>query len=130
MGVSDWSACQSIGLEKDGELVAGVVFDYFNGASICMHVASDGPHWLNRDFLWYSFWYPFEELKCKRVTGLIPEINIPSRRFAEHLGFTPEARLADAHPFGDVIVYRMFKDQCRWLGLRKRHEQTQLAANA
>jgi hypothetical protein len=32
----------AIGLEKDGELVAGVLYDDFNGANVLMHVASDG----------------------------------------------------------------------------------------
>lgn len=123
MGQVSWADCRSIGLEKDGELVAGVVYDYFNHANVCMHVAGVGKHWLNREYLWYCFYYPFEQLKVRRVTGLIAETNTDSRRFAVGLGFEYEARLQGAHPTGDLLVYRMFKDQCRWLGLKERHGQ-------
>lgn len=130
MGDVGWSACQSIGLERRGKLIAGVVYDYFNGASICMHVAAEGSHWLNREFLWYSFHYPFVELGCQRVTGLIPESNCPSRRFAEHIGFEPETKLERAHKDGSVIVYRMFRERCRWLRVRGNNEQTIVACHA
>jgi hypothetical protein len=123
MGVHEWSAPAAIGLAQDGELFAGVVYDYFNGASVCMHVAATRAHWLDREFLWFAFYYPFEQLGVKRVTGLIPEVNAQSRKFAEHLGFLLETRLADAHPQGDVLVYRMFRHECRWLRRGLRNEQ-------
>jgi len=123
MGNDGWSSYQAIGLEEDGELIAGVLFDNYNGASICMHVAAlPGKRWLTREFLWYCFYYPFMELKVKRVTGLVPESNLVARRFDEHLGFELEARLKDAAPDGDVLVYRMFKDDCRFL--EKKHVKT------
>lgn len=114
---------QTIGLTNSDEgLSAGVVFDNFNGANVNMHVASDGSRrWLNREFLWYCFYYPFKELKVKRVTGLVAEPNKDSRRFTEHIGFTLEARLKDAHPEGDMLVYAMTPDQCRWLSFKGKH---------
>lgn len=115
MGVSSWSAATSIGLEEDGALIAGVVFDYYNGASICMHVAAIGRRWMTRDYLWYCFHYPFNELKVKRITGLVPESNLDARRFDENLGFKLETRLTDAHPDGDVLVYKMTREDCRFL---------------
>ena len=115
LGVQGWSAPAGIGLERDGKLIGGVVYDYFNGASICMHVASDGGNWLTREFLWFAFYYPFVQLGVKRITGLVPESNLAARRFDEHLGFILEARMKDAHPTGDVLVYRMLKSECRYL---------------
>src|SRR3546814_3611823 len=39
----DWVNYEAIGLEQDGELVAGVIFDgYVAGARCCMHVAGEG----------------------------------------------------------------------------------------
>lgn len=123
MGNDGWSSYQAIGLEEDGELIAGVLFDNYNGASICMHVAAvPGKRWMTREFLWYCFYYPFMELKVKRVTGLVPESNLAARRFDEHLGFELEARLKDAAPDGDVLVYRLFKADCRFL--EKKHVKT------
>jgi RimJ/RimL family protein N-acetyltransferase len=115
MGIAGWSNAVGIGLEEDGELIAGVTFDYYNGASICMHVAGIGKRWMTRDYLWYCFHYPFEELKVKRITGLVPESNLAARKFDEHLGFELETRLKDAAPDGDVLVYVMRRENCRFL---------------
>lgn len=120
VGSQGWSNAVGIGLEEDGELIAGVTFDYFNGASICMHVAAvPGKRWMTREYLWYCFYYPFEECKVKRITGLVPESNLEAQRFDEHLGFIYETRLKDAHPDGDILVYRMTKEDCRFLRMKR-----------
>lgn len=111
----------AIGLEKHGRLVAGVLFDNFNGANINMHVASDGSkNWMCREYLWFCFYYPFKQLGVKRITGLVAESNLAARRFDEHIGFELETSLKDAAPDGDLLVYRMTPDKCRWLE-RKHH---------
>lgn len=114
----------SIGLSEDGNLVAGVLYEDFNGANVMITVAAEGKNWLNREFLWFSFYYPFEQLKCKRITALIVSSNQDSIRFCEHLGFVHEATLKDAHPSGDILVFRMLKEDCRWLNFKgKKHGQ-------
>lgn len=101
-------------------LLAGVLFEDWNGANIVMHVAAlPGRHWLCREFLWYCFHYPFIELGVKRVTGIVPSTNLEARRFDEHLGFTLEATLKDAHPTGDLLIYVMRKEDCRWLNIKR-----------
>jgi len=108
---------KTIGLESDlGELRAVVCFDSYNEVNISMHVAAaPGRHWLNRNFLWYSFYYPFVELQCKRITAVVASCNAEVRRFMDNLGFTLEATLKDAHPAGDLLIYVMHRDQCRWI---------------
>lgn len=105
----------TVGLEKDGKLVAGVLYDHYNGASIAMHVAAEGKRWLNRDYLWFCFWYPFEQLKVKKVIGLVPSTNEAALKFDLHLGFVEEGRIADAVPDGDLILLTMTRQQCRYL---------------
>jgi len=110
----------AIGLQKNGEIIAGVVYDNWNGAQIMMHVASDGSkRWLNREFLWFVFYYPFVQLGAKRITGLVAETNKEARKFDENLGFELETTLKDAHPDGDLLVYKMTPDKCRWLKRRE-----------
>ena len=59
---------KGLGLEKGGELVAGVLYEGFNPYNVWMHVASHMPGaWLNRRFLWACFYYPFVEVGVKRV---------------------------------------------------------------
>jgi RimJ/RimL family protein N-acetyltransferase len=118
-GTFEHTCSTSIGLERNGELIAGVLFDNFNGRSINMHVASDGSRgWMNREYLWYCFHYPFEQLGVKRITGLVAASNEDAMKFDTHLGFIHEATLKDAAPDGDLHILRMFKDECRFLRIR------------
>lgn len=105
-----------IGWAKDGSLVAGVAYAEWNGPNVVCHIASDRTRrWLTRPYLWAMFDYPFNQLKCKRITVCIGEGNLASRGFVENLGFSDEARLWAAHPTGDLIIYGMFKNECRFL---------------
>ena len=110
---------QTIGLERDGELVAGVLYQDYNGANVFMHVASEGAHWLNREFLWFAFYYPFVQMKVKRVTATVKSGNAASLRFVRHLGFTDEFTMVDGAPDGDLEILKMTKANCRWLNIRK-----------
>lgn len=107
---------KAIGLEHDGELVAGVVYEGYNGHNVWMHVAITGR--LNREYIRYCFHYPFVELGCSRVSGYVEASNVAARRFDEHLGFQQEAVLSGAaSDGGDVILYVMHKKDCRYVPL-------------
>lgn len=112
----NFGAAVGLGWARDGQLVAGVAYNEFNGQNICAHIASDGSRrWLAREFLWAMFDYPFNQAKVARITGLVGEGNHAARRFDEHLGFRLETRLTGAHPTGDLLVYVLWRDNCRWL---------------
>lgn len=117
MPVSLVAGMKGLGLERDGELVAGVLYEGFNHHNIWMHVAAEpGKKWLNKEFLRYCFHYPFVELGCTRVSGYVEASNAEARRFDEHLGFQQEAVLQGAAADGgDVILYVMRRDDCRYL---------------
>lgn len=104
-----------IGWARRGELVAGVAYADWNGPNVVCHIAADGKRWATRQYLWTIFDYPFRQLKVKRITICVGEGNSDSRRFVQHLGFRLEATLQDAHPSGDLLVYAMFKEQCKWI---------------
>lgn len=113
----DFGTAQGIGWGKDGSLVAGVAYAEWNGVNVVCHIASDGSRrWATRTYLWTIFDYPFNQLKVNRITVCVGEGNSASRRFVEHLGFELETTLQAAHPSGDLLVYRMFKESCRWIG--------------
>lgn len=124
-GVVDWVQARlkcafppsvGIGWQEGGELIAGVVYNEFNGVNICMHVAAvPGRRWLRREFLHTCFDYPFVQLGVQRITGFVGEGNEDARRFDEHLGFSLETTLEGAHPTGDMLVYVLWRDKCRWL---------------
>ena len=112
----NFGAARGIGWHKGGQIVAGVAYAEWNGPNVVCHIASDGTkRWMTREFLWTIFDFPFRQLKVKRITVCVGIGNLASRRFVEHLGFTAEATLRQAHPTGDLLVYAMFKEKCRWI---------------
>lgn len=115
---------KTIALVEDDRIIAAVLYDGFNGASIHMHVAAEpGKRWLDRKFLWKCFDYPFRQLGCNLIIGPVAESNLAARKFDEHLGFEIQATLKDAHPDGDLLIYGMYKHQCKWLKLGARYGQ-------
>ncbi len=112
----DYSA---LGLIKDGEIIAGVIYNHYVNPNIMMHVAAiPGRRWLNREFLFACFDYPFNQLNCNRITGLVPKKNKDARRFDTHLGFEYEGNMRKALADDDMLVYGMLKEKCKWLKLK------------
>lgn len=102
------------------ELLGGVIFPNFTGSSIEMHVAGFTPTWLSRDFLWCVFHYPFVQLGCRRVFGLVPGDNLRALTFDLKLGFVTEAVIPDVYPDADLHILSMTREQCRWLKVKPR----------
>lgn len=105
----------AIGLEKDGELIAGVMYDNFNGKSVAMHVAGVGKRWMTKEYLRICFDYPFNQLKVSKIIGLVDSENSQALQFDAHLGFIEEAVIQGAAPKGDLHILTMTRAQCRWL---------------
>lgn len=106
----------SIGVERDGVLVAVVVYDTFSDCDCNIHVASDGSaQWLTRDALAGIFAYPFVQLGYRRVTSLIGTRNKASERFCRHLGFEQEGYCRHAMPDDDIIIMGLLRERCRFI---------------
>lgn len=71
----------AMGVERDGEVVGGVVFNVFEGADLHVTVAGRG---FNRGFLADVGAYVFQQLGCERMTVLTEQPRIV--RIAERLG--------------------------------------------
>jgi RimJ/RimL family protein N-acetyltransferase len=106
-----WSHLETtIGLERCGELVAAAGYtDYIAGASISGHIIIQGR--INRDFMRAILWYPFEQLKVQRLSGIAPAKNLAVQHFMEHIGLTYETTLARMLPDDDIRVYRIFREE-------------------
>jgi RimJ/RimL family protein N-acetyltransferase len=117
-GTFNASLSTAIGLENDGRLIAGVVYDNYTGRSIAMHVAGEGGHWMTREFARVCFDYPFRQLGVNKVLGFVDSTNTQARRYDEHLGFVLEHVITDAGKSGDLCIYSMTAAQCRWLRAR------------
>ena len=109
--------CSSIGLEENGDLIAGVVYNMYTGISVSMHVAAvPTRRWLDRCFLYICFITPFKYMSCNRVTGLVRSDNALSIRFVEKLGFKKEGEMRQACDDGsNLMIYGMLKNECKYL---------------
>ena len=107
----------AIGLERDGELVAGVLFEQHNGPNVMMHVASDGSrHWMTPAYMSACFRYPFLQLGVNRISGLVRADNADAQRFDERLGFVREGIIRRGAADGvDLLLYGMLREECRYL---------------
>ena len=116
IGVAFRRDAYTIGLERDGEIRACVVFDTFSQTDACMHIASDGTKaWMNKDLLLSAFAYPFNQLGLLRVTGLVRADNEAALAFNEHLGFVREGYHPKAGPGGsDLISMGLLREACRF----------------
>lgn len=107
----DGSTC--IGLERNGELVAGTLYDFFNGASVFANIAIRGP--ITREWLWFIFFYPFEQLGASVLLGLIAEENQKSLQLAIRFGFFVSGTVPDADPSGPLHLVTLHRRDCRFL---------------
>ncbi len=101
-------------LDDQGNLIAGVLYEDWNGANIMCHIAGEG-HWASRRFLNVIFDYPFNQLKVKRITVPVGSTNIKSIHLVTRMGFALESTLAQAIPDGDLHLFRMFRIECQYL---------------
>lgn len=116
IGNSKWVDYQAIGIEKDGEIIAGVVIDgYVPGARCSIHCAGDGKKWLTREFLAIVFSYVFQQIDCKVIVNPVNSSNKDSMRFTSHLGFKEVARIPGGYVDGDLVIFALNKEDCRWI---------------
>lgn len=106
---------KAIGIVRDGNIVAGVLYDNFNGASVYAHIAVEHGAYIGKEFLHAIFDYPFNQLGANVIIGLVAQDNIRAQELDEHLGFTLKYILPEGHPSGGLFHYAMYKTECRWI---------------
>lgn len=104
-----------IGCAVSGRLAFVVAYENFNGASMYIHVASDGASKVTRDFVWAVFDYPFNFCKAQMLIGPVASNNKEALRLTKHLGFKIEHVIEGAHPAGALVYMTMHREECRFL---------------
>lgn len=110
-------AYASIGFERDGELVAGVFFDNYTGTNIFAHIAFRRGEMFPRPLLSAVRTYAIDQLKVRRMTFVVRDTNRECIRFVQKLGAKAEARLHEAHPEGDLLLWVVWHDNPTMLRL-------------
>lgn len=106
----------AIGLMKDDKIIAGVIYENWNRASIFCHIALEGR--MTKAYLKAIFEYPFEKCKVKKIIVPVVSNHTKSIKLVTNMGFTEEARIVDGSENGDIIFLTMTKENCRFLGVR------------
>jgi RimJ/RimL family protein N-acetyltransferase len=107
---------QSIGLKQNGEFVAGVIYENWNRRTITCHIAIAGR--MTPRYLAIIFDYPFNVCDVKKIIVPVDSTNLKSINLVEKMGFTEEARIKDGMADGDMILYTLAKNDCKYLGER------------
>jgi RimJ/RimL family protein N-acetyltransferase len=111
--VSEFGACEALGVTDGQSIVAGVVFHDYQPAcgTIQVSVAATNPRWATRAIIKEILSYPFHQLKVRKVWSAMPLKNERAIKFNKGIGFKQEAVLS--HQFGDdhAVITRMFKKQ-------------------
>jgi len=119
--------CVSIVRVRDDVLLGGVYFFNYTRESIHMHVAGWHPFWINRDMLFLTFDYPFNQLKVKRIFGYFPETNVDAYEFDYKVGFREVARIEGVYRHNVArIVMCLERDNCRFLNVKPRFHKSNL----
>jgi hypothetical protein len=119
-----------IGQLRNGKLIAGVVYDNYNGNNIIGAITVSAPP--TRQFWWAINSYAFEALGCNRITAYVEEANTKSHNLLKRMGFESEGKMEKAGADGsDITIYRLWKKDCRMLNWGIHHgQESQNAASA
>ena len=101
---------KAIGWEKDGVLVAGAVFENWNGSNMFAHQRCDSPP---REYWFQVVNYIFNQIKVKRCTACVESDNHKAIKLNKHIGFVIEATLKDAGRNGDLLIMTLWPENCR-----------------
>jgi RimJ/RimL family protein N-acetyltransferase len=112
---ASWGDFYALGIESDGGIIAGVVFNNYNGANATCHIAVDRHTRLLPKMIYHSFDYAFNHCGLKRLTGMVPTSEPKTIAFDKHIGFEEEFVMKDGAPGADMMVLVMRPDICRWL---------------
>lgn len=104
-------------MNSKGEIVAGIVYDQCNGASVVCHMAAKR---LSREFLRFNAEYAFNQLGVNKIIAPIASNNDRMVRLAYHMGFKFSAVLEDCDTDGDLLLVTLAKDDCPFLGEKYR----------
>lgn len=119
---------RSLGLKRNGQYVAAVIYECWNGKSVVCHIAADGR--MTPAYIAAIFDYPFNVCCVSKIICPVSSDNSQCLKFVRSLGFTEEARLKDVTPDGDSVLFTMTREACRFIKERYGKKLTFATATA
>lgn len=116
VGVSMWLGhYHSVGFYVGGVLKGAAVYDAFTPYECCLHLAIEDGIAVPEFVLRAVFGYPFQQLKLKRLTGLVRADNDAAIQLAKRNGFVEEGRKRWGGGDCDEIVLGLLPEECQWM---------------
>lgn len=118
-----FATAAAIGVERGSTLIAGIVYHGYNGGSdIQISMAATSPRWAEPGVIAACLHYPFVQLKCRRVTCLVPQALKRVHRFLVHLGFQVEGISRYGFDLEPAVTFGMVREECRWIPIEFRNQ--------
>lgn len=100
----------AMGIERDGEIIAGALFNHFEGADV--HVSIAGSGW-SKEFVRAIGRYVFGQLGCVRMTAITESARVAT--YGIRLGGHIEGTLRSHFGRGrDALVIGILEDEWRY----------------
>ncbi len=116
-GLAIREPAQGIGYTRNGHVVAGILYEDWNGASVVCHMAASGR--FTREFLRIAAEYAFRQLGVHKIIAPVFGDNFRMRNVAGKMGFILEGELRDCAPHGvSILTYTLTAENCPFLGER------------
>lgn len=120
--MTDFGPCSTIGVERGGRLILGVVYHGFTAADVQISAASISPLWADPGVLAALYAYPFLQLQVRRLTAIVPESLKRVHRTLVHMGFAIEGRHRYGFGLEASVTFGMVREECPWLPLAERRQ--------
>lgn len=113
--ITFWPPYLALGFVADNHRpMCAVVFNEYNGSNIEMTIYADKGG-ITRGVIRYISQYVFNQLKCRRLTVRTKKRNKFVLKLAPRVGFTYEHVASRYFPDDDAVVFRMYREDCRWI---------------
>jgi len=126
-GAFDPNRSTAIGLEHDGKIVAGTVYENWNGRSVVCHIAWER---VTPAYMAAVYDYAYNVANVDKIIGPISSNHTRALALVSKMGFSEEARIKGAaHDSGDIVLMTQTPDKCRFLEPRYGQKITGTAAS-
>jgi hypothetical protein len=85
------------------------------------------PFWCTLELLWLCFDYPFNQLQVERVLAPVASTNVHAYDLCKRAGYRIFSRVPKVVPRGDLVVFSMEREHCKWLRYGKRFQPSSRA---
>lgn len=115
LGVTITEPSRVFGFATDAKRpLCAAVFNDFNGSNIEMTIVAE-PGGISRGVIRYIAHYVFRKCGCRRLTVRTKKRNKKAAQMALRFGFTFEHVSRRFFPDDDAVVFRMLREECRWI---------------